>query len=237
VLADFEDARGLHIDTAPTQMLTNFPVRADNHTLQFHRASMKLPLLALSAAVALALSSAHSAEPRKRTPRATPAPDTTSTGEPKEPRSLSGRALPYKVKITAVDERAATFSSTGKGGVINVFAVTDKTVITRDAKPTTFSDLSVGSIVTGTRTRALGGKWEVASVNIQSIDATPKSHSAKKEAAQPAEKKADGKEPTPLKPAEQTEVAPVAANPPKTNEPARPEEPKSADKPGEKKPE
>jgi hypothetical protein len=187
---------------------------------------MKLLLLTLAATLALALPFAHSAEPRQKKPPR----DTTPITEKKEPRSLSGRALPYKVKVTAVDEPGATFSSAGKGGVVNVFAVTDKTVITKDTKPATFSDLAVGSIVTGTRTRTLGGQWEVASVNIQGIAATPK-HSAKKEPAKPVENKPDE-----AKPAEKPEAAPAPAEAPKVTEPAKPEEPKLDAKPKEKSP-
>jgi hypothetical protein len=187
---------------------------------------MKLPIITLTAALALGIPFANSAEPRKK-----PAPEAAPDGEKKEPRSLNGRPLPYRVKVTALDEQAATFSSAGKGGAINVFAVTEKTTITRNAKPATFADLAVGSIVSGVRTRTLGGKWEVASVNILGTDAAPKTRSAKKEAAaKPTEKKADE-----AKPAEKPGVAPAPAEAPKVAEPGKPEEPKPDAKPEEKK--
>jgi len=185
---------------------------------------MKLLLLTLAAILAFALTNAHSAEPRQKKPPR----DTPPATEKKEPRSLSGRALPYRVKVTAVDEPAATFSSAGKGGTVNVYAVTDKTTITKDSKPATFTDLVVGSIVTGTRTRTLDGKWEVASVNIQGVAATPR-RSAKKDPAKPAENKPDE-----AKPAEKAEVSPAPADVPKVTEPVKPEEPKPDARPKEK---
>lgn len=69
-------------------------------------------------------------------------------------KEAAGKPLPFTGKATAVDAAAKTFSLNGSKGKDRVFAVDEATKITKDAKPATLADLTVGEEVTGSYFKA-----------------------------------------------------------------------------------
>jgi hypothetical protein len=63
-------------------------------------------------------------------------------------KEAAGKPLPFIGKTTAVDAAGKSFSINGKGKD-RVFAVDEATKITKDTKPATLADLTVGEEVTG----------------------------------------------------------------------------------------
>jgi len=70
-------------------------------------------------------------------------------------------SLPYKGNVAAVDANAMTFTV----GTMTL-SVTSKTKITKDAKPATFADITVGESVTGSYKKD-EGKLIASSVKIK----------------------------------------------------------------------
>ncbi len=69
-------------------------------------------------------------------------------------KEAASRPIPFTGKATAVDAAAKTFSLNGSKGKDRVFTVDDATKITKDAKPATLADLTVGEEVTGSYVKA-----------------------------------------------------------------------------------
>lgn len=82
---------------------------------------------------------------------------TATTNKP--PANPSAR-LPFRGKVTAIDNAKMTIT------VVNrTFQINSQTIITKDGKPATLSDVSVGDNVTGSVKREKDGKWTAVKLN------------------------------------------------------------------------
>src|SRR5947209_12523046 len=109
--------------------------------------AFSLPLAARGATKKAAASPAPSASPMASA-KATPAPKTTPAAKTSPTASPSGktttdpskaRAIPFHGTISAVDQRAKTFTIAGKEHS-RVFKITDKTVMTKSGAAATIKD-------------------------------------------------------------------------------------------------
>ena len=98
--------------------------------------------------------------------KATPAPKTTSspagntTTDPNK-----ARAIPFHGVISAVDQRAKTFTIAGKEHS-RVFKITDKTVMTKAGKPATMKDVAANEEARGSYWKVMDGSLEAKTVKI-----------------------------------------------------------------------
>ena len=90
----------------------------------------------------------------------------TADAKPAEKGADATRAVPYQGKVASVDAAAKTFTIKTQAGKEHVFAITDKTAITKDEGAATFEDIKVGEVVRGTRTKKGEGQWEAVKVMI-----------------------------------------------------------------------
>ncbi len=133
--------------------------------------------LGLVSAVALGLPASTMAAPKKEKPAAGEKTDKADAGA-----ATASKPIPYHGKVAAVDAAAKTFTIKGKQKD-RVFAVTDKTVITKDGAPADLSALAAGEEVQGSATKT-GDNWEALKVT---VGAKAAAKGAKKEEAKPAD--------------------------------------------------
>jgi type II secretory pathway pseudopilin PulG len=98
----------------------------------------------------------------------------------------AARALPFQAKVETVDPTAGTFTTTNKKGKVVTFTVNETTTITKNDAPAKITDITVGEMVRGTRTKTGEGQWTVSSLMIGAKDAAAAKPSAarKKEATE-----------------------------------------------------
>ena len=129
-------------------------------------------------------------------PKATPAP--AAPGAPAAPAAAkaektadaaaAGKPFPFVGKVTKVDAAAKSFSLNGSKGD-RVFVVDDATKITKDGKPATLADVTVGEDVRGSVVKA--GETQTAKSLMIGAKAKPaaKTEAAPGAPATPAPKK------------------------------------------------
>jgi hypothetical protein len=107
-------------------------------------------------------------------PMASPAPKTKATPPPKTTSSPAGntttdpskaRAIPFHGTISAVDQRAKTFTIAGKEKS-RVFKITDKTVMTKAGNPATMKDVVANEEARGSYWKVMDGTLEAKTVKL-----------------------------------------------------------------------
>ena len=76
-----------------------------------------------------------------------------------------GRPLPFHGKISAVDQKAKTFTIAGKEKS-RVFKITDKTVLTKASAPATMKDVVANEEVRGSYWKMADGTLEAKTVKL-----------------------------------------------------------------------
>ena len=118
-------------------------------------------VIASVAAIALSAAPAAFAAP-KNSPSPSPSAHASPTAKTEAP---STRAIPFRGKISAVDQTAKTFTIAGKEAS-RVFKVTDKTVITKDGAPAKMTDIAANEDVSGSYWKAADGSLEAKTVKL-----------------------------------------------------------------------
>jgi hypothetical protein len=101
-------------------------------------------------------------------PKATAAPKTKATSSPAANTTTDAtkaRAIPFHGTISAVDQRAKTFTIAGKEHS-RVFKVTDKTVMTKAGAPATMKDAVANEEVRGSYWKVTDGSLEAKTVKL-----------------------------------------------------------------------
>jgi hypothetical protein len=133
--------------------------------------------------------------------KATPAPKTTTSPAPKTTSSPSAntttdaskaRAIPFHGMISAVDNRAKTFTIAGKEHS-RVFKITDKSVITKAGAPATMKDVVMNEEARGSYWKVMDGTLEAKTVKLgpktdaeKAADEKAKARKKEKESAEPS---------------------------------------------------
>jgi hypothetical protein len=126
-------------------------------------------------------------------PNVSPSPKTKSSSSPKtspspsakpSPHPTVSRPLPFHGKISAVDQKAKTFTIAGKEKS-RVFKITDKTVMTKAGAAGTMKDVVANEEVRGSYWKGADGTLEAKTVKVG-----PKTD-AEKAADEKRKKKAD----------------------------------------------
>ena len=79
--------------------------------------------------------------------------------------SVQARAIPFHGTISAVDQRAKTFTIAGKEHS-RVFKITDKTVVTKAGKPATMKDIVANEEARGSYWKVMDGSLEAKTVKL-----------------------------------------------------------------------
>jgi hypothetical protein len=116
-------------------------------------------------------------------PSMSPAAKTTTAATTTMPR-----AIPFHGMISAVDQRAKTFTITGKEKS-RVFKITDKSVLTKAGNAATMKDVTANEEVRGSYWKTTDGGLEAKTVKLG-----PMTEAEKAEAAKHAKKKASKSE-------------------------------------------
>lgn len=104
-----------------------------------------------------------SASPKTKaspTPKTTSSPAANTTTDPNK-----ARAIPFHGIISAVDQKAKTFTIAGKENS-RVFKITDKTVITKAGAAATMKDVVVNEEVRGSYWKVTDGSLEAKTVKL-----------------------------------------------------------------------
>jgi hypothetical protein len=142
-------------------------------------------LLLTGAAIAtlvLSLSLGAQTMPRKS---GSPSPSTT-----KSPTKQAARPIPFHGMVSAVDQKAKTFTISGKEKS-RVFNVTDKTTITRAGKPAAMKDIAENEEVSGSVWQNPDGSLEAKMVKLGPME------KAKTSTASPSASPKDSASPKP----------------------------------------
>jgi hypothetical protein len=96
--------------------------------------------------------------------RASPSasPEATAAGSPAK---QSARPIPFHGMVSAVDQKAKTFTISGKEES-RAFRVTDKTIMTRGANPATMKDIVENEEVSGSYRKNADGSLEAKTVKL-----------------------------------------------------------------------
>jgi len=78
--------------------------------------------------------------------------------------ATKAKHAPFRGTVEAVDTSAKTI--TLKGAKHQVIGITDQTKITKDGQPATMKDITVGTLVTGSKKETTAGTWEAGSLKI-----------------------------------------------------------------------
>jgi hypothetical protein len=142
----------------------------------------KSPLISAACIAALALCTplTASAQFKKTTPSPTASPAAS-------PPAKAPRSIPFRGKISAVDQTEKTFSIAGKEKT-RTFKIVEGSVITKDGKPGTMADLAENDDVTGSYWKREDGSLEVRSVKAgaKTESETSKPKKQKEKAASPS---------------------------------------------------
>ena len=101
-------------------------------------------------------------------PKATAAPKTKPVASPSANTTTDvtkARAIPFHGTISAVDQKAKTFTIAGKEKS-RVFKITDKTVVTKAGAPATMKDVVANEEVRGSYWKMSDGTLEAKSVKL-----------------------------------------------------------------------
>jgi hypothetical protein len=135
------------------------------------------------AAVALCAPLAASAA-TKKSPSPAPSPSTAPAAKTTAASTTMPRAIPFHGMISAVDQKAKTFTIAGKEKS-RVFKITDKSVLTKAGQPATMKDVTANEEVRGSYWKTTDGGLEAKTVKLG-----PMTEAEKAEAAKHAKKKA-----------------------------------------------
>ena len=149
------------------RLITCATVVAFSLPLAAHGASKKAPSPSPSAAPSV---SAKPTPVAKTTPAAktTPTPKTQPTASPNGKTTTDpnkARAIPFHGTISAVDQRAKTFTIAGKEHS-RVFKITDKTVMTKAGAPATIKDAVANEEARGSYWKVTDGTLEAKTVKL-----------------------------------------------------------------------
>ena len=118
------------------------------------------------------------------TPKTTTSPAANTTDDPSK-----ARAIPFHGMISAVDQRAKTFTIAGKEHS-RVFKITDKTVMTKAGNPATMKDVIANEEARGSYWKVMDGTLEAKTVKLgpktdaeKAADEKAKARKKEKEAA------------------------------------------------------
>ena len=132
--------------------------------------------------------------------KASPAPKTTSSPAAKTTAESSNtttdpskaRAIPFHGMISAVDNRAKTFTIAGKEHSRS-FKITDKTIVTKAGAPATMKDVIANEEVRGSYWKVMDGTLEAKTVKLgpktdaeKAADEKRKTKKKEKESAEPS---------------------------------------------------
>ena len=116
-------------------------------------------------------------------PNITTAVAVPAKAAPPAVRNSTERAVPFHGVISAADEKAKTFTITGKEKS-RVFKITDKTVLTKAGLAATMKDLTVNEEVRGSYWKAADGTLEARTIKLgprtEAEKGASKKHSKKK---------------------------------------------------------
>lgn len=128
-----------------------------------------------------------SASPKTKaspTPKTTSSPAANTTTDPNK-----ARAIPFHGMVSAVDQKAKTFTIAGKEHS-RVFKITDKTVITKAGNPATMKDVVANEEARGSYWKVMDGSLEAKTVKLgpktdaeKAADEKAKARKKEKEAA------------------------------------------------------
>ncbi|MFL6589971.1 MAG: hypothetical protein ACJ8M4_07350 [Chthoniobacterales bacterium] len=149
--------------TQPQLLITCITVAALSLPFAAHGASKKAPSPTPSAAPSVAAK--PSATPKTK---ATPAPKTSPSASPAGKTTTDpdkARAIPFHGMISAVDNRAKTFTIAGKEHS-RVFKITDKTVMTKAGAAATIKDVVANEEARGSYWKVTDGSLEAKTVKL-----------------------------------------------------------------------
>jgi hypothetical protein len=127
----------------------------------------------------------------KKSPSPAPSPNTSPAAKATTPAvATTPRAIPFHGMISAVDQRAKTFTIAGKEKS-RVFKITDKTVLLKAGQTATMKDVTANEEVRGSYWKATDGSLEAKTVKLG-----PMTDAEKAEAEKHAKKKAAKSEET-----------------------------------------
>src|SRR3954469_14794506 len=149
--------------TQPQLLITCITVAALSLPFAAHGASKKAPSPTPSAAPSVAAK--PSATPKTK---ATPAPKTSPSASPAGKTTTDpdkARAIPFHGMISAVDNRAKTFTIAGKEHS-RTFRITDKSTVTKAGAPATMKDVVANEEVRGSYWKVMDGTLEAKTVKL-----------------------------------------------------------------------
>src|ERR1700674_5525620 len=153
--------------------LSSNPIRLNSQPRNPTMKNKLQTLLACLAALALCAPLAAFAATKKSP---TPAPNASASPKPKAtaspatkpttpPAAPTTRAVPFRGVISAVDQKAKTFTIAGKEKS-RVFKITDKTVLTKAGAAATMKDVGPNEEVRGSYWKAADGSLEAKTVKL-----------------------------------------------------------------------
>ena len=134
--------------------------------------------IAALALCALAVGTAAATAPSSAPSTATSIAVSTKAAPPAA-RNTTERAVPFHGMISATDEKAKTFTITGKEKS-RVFKITDKTVLTKAGVAATMKDVAVNEQVRGSYWKAADGSLEARTVKLGPVTEGEKGASKKR---------------------------------------------------------
>jgi hypothetical protein len=122
-------------------------------------------IAACVAAIALGASGKAFAIPKK-SPSPAPSPNASPATKSTAPTDATKvRAIPFRGKIAAVDQKAKTFTIAGKEKS-RVFKITNRTMLTKAGTAATMKDLVVNEEVRGSYWKITDGSFEAKTVKL-----------------------------------------------------------------------
>jgi hypothetical protein len=103
---------------------------------------------------------AQNPSPKSASPLASPGATAVAS-----PAKQSARPIPFHGMVSAVDQKAKTFTISGKEES-RAFRVTDKTIMTRGANPATMKDIVENEEVSGSYRKNADGSLEAKTVKL-----------------------------------------------------------------------
>ena len=131
-----------------------------------------------------------SASPSPKTTRSPAAKTAPSPAAKATPHPAMVRALPFHGMISAVDQKAKTFTIAGKEKS-RLFKVTDKTVLSKAGTAATMKDVVANEEVRGSYWKAADGSLEAKTVKLGPLTDAEKAAQEKKKTPAKSEKSPD----------------------------------------------
>ena len=161
---------------------------------KFHLIMAFVAAFACSAPIALTAAISKKSPSPAASPSVSPSPKTKNSPSPKataspSPHPTVSRSLPFRGMISAVDQKAKTFTIAGKEKS-RVFKVTDKTVLSKAGAAATMKDVVANEEVRGSYWKLPDGTLEAKTVKLgpktdaeKAADEKRKKKSSKSEAS------------------------------------------------------